>query len=572
MTSLSTLKEKASFSWNGQTSTTLATSLQVGSYIRKISFILLLQQIVLNFESYFPKFLSNILNAVFLYPTPLLLIVLVLLCVIYIGQSIILVIKNIKDDEFPMVELIKIVKKPVNYYSTTATFIKSSSPPRKYSLDNGNTSPGKIDNNQLSNNRSVVYSEGRSGKNDVTTGLMTSYISNNSNNLLNSKDRYNKSAVSSASRSIERSQNLKQNTYKTPIVIDIGNINVRQGYAGASKPTTLSSFPYKQNNDILLTNNRIDANKIEEIWRNIVFKDGVIPSEQPLFITWSPLYNKEDAELLTEIAFEKFNIPAIYFGTEPVLSLYGAGKLSGCSLHSGEKISHSCIVKDGVAVPGSLLVSTRSGSLITKHLIQLLTRYGMSKESVDTNIELIRKYKDQNCECTASIQSYSSNNNSSTATSSTSSSNKTFTLPDGTSFHVTDSESKHFPQKLFLPFAVERNDPLDICIQNIIIDTISTCNNVQEKNFLYENIYISGGNTLLKGFKERIEYEISKLVEDNTALSIRSGKARENMVWLGGSVLASSESFSRHWIHRDEYNELGLPFIHQKCQTELKNV
>ncbi len=562
---------------NGISSSTWNESVKISSYMKKVASLLLFQQAVLNFEPYFPKFLSDMLDAVFLYPSPLLIVVLIILCIIYIGQSIIIVVQNLKNDEFPTVELIKIVKKPVNYFSTSTTFTKASSPPRRYSIDNndnGSGSPGKLDKNQLSNNRSAIYSEGRSGKNEVSNGLISSYISTSNNSLLNSKDRYSQSAVSSASRSIERVQNMKQNTYKTPIVVDIGNINIRQGYAGSSKPTTQSSFPLKQNNDILLTNNRIDANKIEEIWKNVVFKDGIIPSEQPLFMNWSPLYSKEDAELVTEIAFEKFNIPAIYFGTEPVLSLYGSGKLSGCSVHSGEKISHSCIVKDGVAVPESLFISTRSGLLITKLLIQLFTRYGMSKDVADANIELIRKYKEQNCECPVSIQSYSSSNNSSSSVSNTANSGKTFSLPDGTSFHITDSESKQFPPKLFHPFAVDRNDsnPLDMCMQNMVIDTISTCNNFQEKNVLYENIYISGGNTSLKGFKERLEYEISKLVEDNTALNIRSGKSRDSMVWLGGSVLASSESFSRHWIHRDEYHELGLPCIHQKCQTELKRV
>ena len=563
---------------SGTSSSTWNESAQISSFMKKVASLLLFQQLILNFESYFPKNLSGILNAVFLYPSPMLLVVLIILCIIYIGQSIMVVVQILKNDEFPTVELIKIVKKPVNYFSTSTTFTKASSPPRKYSIDNGNgngnVSPSKLDKYQLSNNRSVVYSEGRSGKNDVSNGLISSYISTSNNNLLNSKDRYNQSAVSNASRSIERVQNIKQNTYKTPIVVDIGNVKIRQGYAGSSKPTTLSSFPIKQSNDILLTNNRIDANKIEEIWKNVVFKDGIIPSEQPLFINWSPLYSKEDAELVAEIAFEKFNIPAIYFGTEPVLSLYGAGKLSGCSVLSGEKISHSCIVKDGVAVPESMFISTRSGSLITKLLIQVFTRYGMSKDVADANIELIRNYKELNCECPVSIQSYSSSNNSSSVANNTTSSNKIFSLPDGTSFRITDSESKQFPPKLFHQFAVDRNEsnPLDVCIQNMVIASISACNNVQESNKSYENIYISGGNASLKGFKERLEYEISKLVEDNIVPNIRSGKSRENMVWLGGSVLASSESFSRHWIHRDEYNELGLPFIHQKCQTELKRV
>ena len=41
--------------------------------------------------------------------------------------------------------------------------------------------------------------------------------------------------------------------------------------------------------------------------------------------------------------------------------------------------------------------------------------------------------------------------------------------------------------------------------------------------------------------------------------------ARKYSVWLGGSILASMDTFQNQWITRQEYDEVGPSIIHCKC-------
>ena len=40
---------------------------------------------------------------------------------------------------------------------------------------------------------------------------------------------------------------------------------------------------------------------------------------------------------------------------------------------------------------------------------------------------------------------------------------------------------------------------------------------------------------------------------------------RKNLVWIGGSVLASLSTFQGMWITLEEYYELGPTIVHRKC-------
>lgn len=62
------------------------------------------------------------------------------------------------------------------------------------------------------------------------------------------------------------------------------------------------------------------------------------------------------------------------------------------------------------------------------------------------------------------------------------------------------------------------------------------------KRDLYFNIILSGGTTLLPGFKERLEKELTERL--HSAFRVRvvttaAGLERRHGVWIGGSILAS---------------------------------
>lgn len=102
------------------------------------------------------------------------------------------------------------------------------------------------------------------------------------------------------------------------------------------------------------------------------------------------------------------------------------------------------------------------------------------------------------------------------------------------------------------------------------------------RKILYQNIVLSGGSTLFKGFGDRLLAELKKgLAKDmkirvsfciNSILSltlisifkIAAPQERLYSTWMGGSILASLDTFKKMWVSKREFDEEGQRAIHRK--------
>jgi hypothetical protein len=88
-------------------------------------------------------------------------------------------------------------------------------------------------------------------------------------------------------------------------------------------------------------------------------------------------------------------------------------------------------------------------------------------------------------------------------------------------------------------------------IVDCVIDAVQR-SDTDLKRELYFNIILSGGTTLLPGFKERLEKELTERL--HSAFRVRvvttsAGLERRNGVWIGGSILASlGEGYQRDML------------------------
>ena len=82
---------------------------------------------------------------------------------------------------------------------------------------------------------------------------------------------------------------------------------------------------------------------------------------------------------------------------------------------------------------------------------------------------------------------------------------------------------------------------------------------------LYANIVLSGGSTMLPGFADRKQKEMTSLAPDNIKININTPSERKYSTWIGGSVLASLPTFQSLWISKEEYDESGASIVHRKC-------
>ena len=133
------------------------------------------------------------------------------------------------------------------------------------------------------------------------------------------------------------------------------------------------------------------------------------------------------------------------------------------------------------------------------------------------------------------------------------------TLPDGTEVYITDQAFK-CPEILFQPNKIDK----DIYgIHEAIYQSIQKCNNSIRRD-LYNSILLSGGNTMFSGINNRLFKEISALAPSTMPIKTKAPQERKNLVWVGGSILTSIDSFKHLWINSKDYKEYGANILFKK--------
>nr|XP_057931278.1 actin-related protein 6 [Doryrhamphus excisus] len=74
---------------------------------------------------------------------------------------------------------------------------------------------------------------------------------------------------------------------------------------------------------------------------------------------------------------------------------------------------------------------------------------------------------------------------------------------------------------------------------------------------MYDNILLTGGNTLFPGFRERLETELRSLVPTHMPVSVMLPDNPITYSWEGGKLLAQYPDFYRMVVTRDDYEENG---------------
>ena len=112
---------------------------------------------------------------------------------------------------------------------------------------------------------------------------------------------------------------------------------------------------------------------MEAVWHH-TFYDCLFtqPEEHPVLLTESPLCPRSNREKMTQIMFETFNTPAIYISSSLLLSLYGAGRLTGIVLEIGHTTSYTVPILKGYTIPNAALRHEISGIQLTDFLIKSL--------------------------------------------------------------------------------------------------------------------------------------------------------------------------------------------------------
>lgn len=189
-----------------------------------------------------------------------------------------------------------------------------------------------------------------------------------------------------------------------------------------------------------------------------------------------------------------------------------------------------------------------SGRDVTRYLKLLLRKEGVNFRTT-AEFEIVRTIKEKAC--------YLSSNPIKEET--TDSEKHQYILPDGSSLDIGHARFRA-PEVLFRPDLIGEesrgiHDVLYYAIQKSDLDL---------RKVLYQNIVLSGGSTLFKGFGDRLLAEIRKNAPKDIKIRISAPQERLYSTWIGGSILASLDTFKRMWVSKREFDEDGKRAIHRK--------
>ena len=358
---------------------------------------------------------------------------------------------------------------------------------------------------------------------------------------------------------------------KLPIIVDIGSGEVKAGFSGEEKPKIIfkNYFGEPKYKKVLRTfekeNQELNDQYIGDdcdkymglIKLRFPVKHGVFENEQDILSVFNYLYSKlginsqeikEHPLLLTEpllnpyinrekIAYSLFDnlgVPALFFASQPILSLFSTSSTSGTVLESGEGVTQSCVVYEGYSIPSSYERYNYGGADVTEYLKNLLKKRGYHFYN-STEFRLVNEIKENSCFC------YGNNNIKNDIGDAKKSANKNpinYYLPDGSSISVGD-ERLLAPEILFNPEYIGKEY---LSFPDMIINSINKVD-IQLKQKSYENILLSGGNTNFNGLNEQLHFELKNKLNKNMKINLNKLEKPQYCCWIGGNIISTLEVF-----------------------------
>ncbi|XP_070340452.1 actin-like protein 6B isoform X5 [Equus asinus] len=354
------------------------------------------------------------------------------------------------------------------------------------------------------------------------------------------------------------------------------------------------------------------------------------PNLHPVLMSEAPWNTRAKREKLTELMFEQYNIPAFFLCKTAVLTAFANGRSTGLVLDSGATHTTAIPVHDGYVLQQGIVKSPLAGDFISMQCRELFQEMAIdiippymiaAKEPVREGAPPNWKKKEKLPQVSKSWHNYMCNEviqdfQASVLQVSDSPYDEQvaaqmptvhYEMPNG---YNTDygAERLRIPEGLFDPSNVKGlSGNTMLGVGHVVTTSIGMCD-IDIRPGLYGSVIVTGGNTLLQGFTDRLNRELSqKTPPEHPGLQSRpsplwlpslshpqpcpfpeprrllppapispqsmrlkliasnSTMERKFSPWIGGSILASLGTFQQMWISKQEYEEGGKQCVERKC-------
>ncbi|EFP07240.1 hypothetical protein CRE_13514 [Caenorhabditis remanei] len=327
---------------------------------------------------------------------------------------------------------------------------------------------------------------------------------------------------------------------------------------------------------------------VEHSYENILYSN---PSEHPVLFSESAWNDRGRREKLTELMFEKFQVPAYYLSKNVVLSCFAQCRTHGLMVDSGASQTSVVPVFDGYAVTHAVVKCPIGGDVIADQLANMLEQQ---------NVDLVPTYKIAGKEevSEGDPAKWTPKKNLPEVTPSYDKFMKKMILEDmaATMLQLCDtnidmdyveklpSTPYAFPNGYTKEFGAERIK-LPECLFDInylktdqkkeglmtVAQMAATSANLADIDIrptLFSNVTVTGGNSLILGFTERLNYALATKCPPTIKLRVFAAptpQERKYGAWIGGSILGSLGTFQQMWVSKAEYDETGKVIVDKKC-------
>lgn len=408
------------------------------------------------------------------------------------------------------------------------------------------------------------------------------------------------------------------------LVFDPGHHSIRVGYAqedtpkaeipsvvgvGPEDPDTSTDLETKTDNNITQSSGRkyyVDTTYVS-VPRSYMeiqtyMKDGMIDNwdlfEKVLDYTYAKVIQSEseyhpvlfseaswnirnNREKLTELMFEKYNVPAFFLVKNAVLAAFASGRATALVVDSGATHTSAVPVHEGYVLSQAVVKSPLGGDYLSLQCRQYLEAQGINltpsysiagkdvvKERDNARFTL-RKLPEN---LTSSWQQYMLKGLLQDFQMSILQVLET-PYDERTAAQI-PSVHYEFPNGYHQEFGSERFKLAETLFDHTMLGagqlastSVGMCD-ADVRMSLFGSVVITGGNTLLQGFPERLNRDLQHRAPSNTRLKMISANGsveRRFGAWIGGSILASIGTFQQMWISSQEYEESGKSQVERKC-------
>ncbi|MFH4978516.1 hypothetical protein AB6A40_005225 [Gnathostoma spinigerum] len=311
---------------------------------------------------------------------------------------------------------------------------------------------------------------------------------------------------------------------------------------------------------------------------------------QPVLFTESAWNIKNKREKLMELMFEKYNVPAFYLVKNAVLACFANGRTAGLILDSGATQTSAVPVFDGYCLQHAVVRSPIGGDMVVEQCrlmleaqkIDIIPTYKIaSKANVNENEPAIWTARKNVPEVTKSFHEYMCKQVLEDLAASVLQICDTpidvefaeklpsapFYFPSGFSKEF-QAERVKIPEGLFdLKYLKNVNQATLLPVSQIAATSCGMCD-IDIRPTLYSGLMVTGGNSLIMGFTERLNHDLAHKCPPTIKLRVNAAPTpmeRRFGAWIGGSILASLGSFQQMWVSRAEFDDTGKSLVEKKC-------